>query len=327
MTYTLHDFDFDLPEELIAQTPARPRDHARLLVYSRRDKSIKDDLFYNLPAYLPRDTTLVVNNSKVEKCRLQFAGYEIFVLETINPHMVRALVRPGRKFKQGATVDIQGLRFTIADVEESGIRTLRLQTPLSDPAYEPYMRTPLPPYIAQDESLADEYQTVYANPLGSKAAPTAGLHFTPHLLEKIKKTYTIAEVTLHVGLGTFAPVKTNNLEEHVMHEELFEINARAARALEVATHRTAVGTTTVRTLESATKPFRPQTGATSIFITPGYSFTATDALITNFHLPRSTLLMLVSAFIGSVDEMHRIYEHAITSRYRFYSFGDAMIIL
>jgi S-adenosylmethionine:tRNA ribosyltransferase-isomerase len=326
--YTLRDFDFDLPDELIAQTPARPRDHARLLVYDRKTQKITDDYFYNLLNYLPPDTTLVINNSKVEKCRLRYGNIEIFVLESLNDKTVRAMVRPGRRFKLDDIVELTGgISGRVTAVEADGLRTIVFDRPLDDPAFEPIKLTPLPPYITQDESLSDEYQTVYAKPLGSKAAPTAGLHFTEELLAKIRQSHDIAEVTLHVGLGTFAPVKTEDLNEHTMHEEWFEITADAAATLNRARHRTAVGTTSVRTLESADKPFHAQTKNTGIFITPGYEFTAVDALITNFHLPKSTLLMLVSAFLGSVDELHRLYAHAIAERYRFYSFGDAMLLL
>lgn len=324
--YTLKDFDFTLPDALIAQKPASPRDHARLLVYNRKTKHITDDYFYNIQKYLPINTTLVVNNSKVEKCRLRIGAVEIFVLETINPTTIKALVRPGRKFKLGH-VSIDGFNFTVDDIAEDGIRTMRLDRPLDDDSFDTYRLTPLPPYIAQDESLADEYQTVYADPLGSKAAPTAGLHFTPELLKEIKKSYRFAEVTLHVGMGTFAPVKGDDISEHIMHEESYFINKPTADLLNAAQHITAVGTTTVRVLESAKHPFKEQSGSTGIFITPGYQFKSVDSLITNFHLPKSTLLMLVSGFLGSVDELHHIYNHAIVNEYRFYSFGDAMLLL
>lgn len=327
--YTLEDFNFELPGRLIAQTPANPRDHARLLVYNRSDRTIRDDYFYNLEKYLPKDTTIAVNNSKVEKCRMKFGppagGFEVFVVETINPTTIQALVRPGRKFKLGQTV-IDDFRFMIDDIAEDGIRTIRLDRPLDDPSFDPHRLTPLPPYIAQDESLADEYQTVYADPLGSKAAPTAGLHFTPELLRSIKSKHAFAEVTLHVGMGTFAPIK-ESIETHVMHKEHYYLDAKTADTLNAAKHLTAVGTTTVRVLESADKPYSTYSGDTDIFITPGYEFKSVGSLITNFHLPKSTLLMLVSAFLGSVDELHRIYQHAIKEDYRFYSFGDAMLIL
>ncbi len=324
--YTLKDFDFVLPESLIAQKPAHPRDQARLLVYDRTSKTITDDHFYNLEKYLPSHSTLVLNDSKVEKCRLQFGNNEVFVTETINPTTIRALVRPGKKFKLGTT-EILGFRFTVTDVAEDGIRTITLDRPIDNASFDPHRLTPLPPYIAQDETLANEYQTVYAKPLGSKAAPTAGLHFTSNQLAMLEKQHDIVRLTLHVGLGTFAPVKSENLKEHIMHEERFTISGEAANKLNKAQHITAVGTTSVRTLESAEHPFKEQDSATSIFITPGYEFKKVDALITNFHLPKSTLLMLVSAFIGSVDELHRLYAHAIAEEYRFYSFGDAVLIL
>jgi len=324
--YSLKDFDFELPENLVAQTPAHPRDHARLLIYDRKTQKITDDYFYNLDKYLPKQSTIAVNNSKVEKCRLRIGNTEIFILETINPTTVQALVRPGRKFKIGETV-IDDFRFTTDAISEDGIRTIRLDRPLDDESFDPYRLTPLPPYIAQDESLSDEYQTVYADPLGSKAAPTAGLHFTPELLKALRQSHPYTEVTLHVGMGTFAPVKDNDISKHIMHEESYLLSGQTAMTLNAAKHITAVGTTTVRVLESAHHPFREQGGSTDIFIKPGYKFRSVDSLITNFHLPKSTLLMLVSAFIGSVDELHVIYAHAIENKYRFYSFGDAMLII
>lgn len=324
----LSDFDFELPKELIAQSPARPRNHARLLIYDRMTGKITDDHFYNLEKYLPVQTTLVLNNSKVEKARLRFSNLEIFVLETVNPTTVRALVKPGKKFSLGKIVSLaSGLSAEVTSIDEAGIRTLRLSKNIDDPAFDKYRLTPLPPYIKQDESLAPEYQTVYADPLGSKAAPTAGLHFTAEQLAGLKEKIPVAELTLHVGLGTFAPVKTDDISEHKMHEEWYEVNAQTAELLNQARHITAVGTTSARTLESLTKPFHAISGETDIFITPGYEFKNVDALITNFHLPKSTLLMMVSALLGSVDELHRIYNHAIAKKYRFYSFGDAMLIL
>lgn len=332
-SYTLSDFDFQLPEELIAQFPAHPRDHARLLIYDRKSKAITDDYFYNLEKYLPKNSTLVVNNSKVEKCRLLFDGgkKELFVTDVKNDTTVQALVRPGKKFKLGSEVQLSDkITAKVTHVAEDGLRTLVLSHNLESAEMEEFKFTPLPPYIAQDESLADEYQTVYAKDLGSKAAPTAGLHFTEELINRLESEgISKAEVTLHVGLGTFAPVKTENLDEHKMHEEWYLLNSETSEALNKAEHITAVGTTSVRVLESLSsenRKFLPQNGATDIFITPGYKFKAVDSLITNFHLPKSTLLMLVSAFMG-YDEMHKLYQHAIDEKYRFYSFGDAMLIL
>jgi len=333
MKYTLSDFDYLLPEELIAQSPASPRDHARLLVYNRATQEITDDYFYNLGDYLPKNTTLVVNNSKVEKCRLMFDGgkKELFVTSVRNNNTIEALVRPGKKFRVGKTVELaDGIIAEITHVAEDGLRTLILSHDLDDPELEPYKYTPFPPYIEQDESLASEYQTVYAKDVGSKAAPTAGLHFTDGLLAKLKdQGIEKSEVTLHVGLGTFAPVKTEDLSDHIMHSEWYQLDANTAEELSNAEHITAVGTTSIRVLESLAseeRKFQPQSGETDIFITPGYKFKAVDSLITNFHLPKSTLLMLVSALMG-FDEMHRIYEHAIKEKYRFYSFGDAMLII
>ncbi|NGP87544.1 tRNA preQ1(34) S-adenosylmethionine ribosyltransferase-isomerase QueA [Fodinibius halophilus] len=333
MSYQLSDFDFELPDEMIAQEPAQPRDHAKLLVYDRSTDSITDDRFYNLPQYLPDDTTLVLNNSKVEKCRLLFDNgkKEIFVLDAINDTTVRAMVRPGKKFKKGRSVELtKDISAEVMDIDDEGLRTLKLSPALGDSVYNKHKHTPFPPYIEQNESLSEEYQTVYAQDLGSKAAPTAGLHFTDELLEKIeKKGITEAEVTLHVGLGTFAPVKTETIEEHTMHSEWFEITKDTAHQLNKANHITAVGTTSVRVLESCLREneqFCAIEMDTDIFIRPGFEFQATDALITNFHLPKSTLLMLVAAFTG-YEEMQKIYQHAIDKEYRFYSFGDAMLIL
>jgi len=333
MSYTLSDFDYDLPEELIAQEPAHPRDHARLLVYNRAAGQITDDYFYNLLDYLPKKTTMVVNNSKVEKCRLLFNNgkKEVFILDAANNTTVRAMVRPGKKFKKGSTVELSDeISAEVLDIDEEGIRMLKMHPPLQNSVYNQHKRTPFPPYIEQNESLSEEYQTVYAQDLGSKAAPTAGLHFTEELLEKIKERgIEEAEVTLHVGLGTFAPVKADKIENHTMHSEWFEITEETAMQLNQAEHITAVGTTSVRVLETCIKRHERFTSTkteTDIFIRPGYQFEAIDALITNFHLPKSTLLMLVAAFMG-FEEMKKIYQHAIDQEYRFYSFGDAMLIL
>ena len=333
MDYTLDDFDYNLPDDRIAQKPATPRDHSKLLVYDRSDGSITSDRFYNIGSYLPETTTLVVNNSKVEKCRLLFNGgkVELFVTKAINNKMVEAMVRPGKKFRPGTSTQLtDGLEAKTLSVAEDGIRTIELSLPLDDELVEQFKHTPFPPYIERDESLADRYQTVFAKDLGSKAAPTAGLHFTPELLESLKKQgIEKQEVTLHVGLGTFAPVKADKIEDHIMHSEWYSLSNAQAEALNNAKDITAVGTTSVRVLESARKsdePFRACSGETDIFITPGYEFQSVDHLITNFHLPKSTLLMLVAAFTG-MEQMWEIYDYAIQNKYRFYSFGDAMLIL
>ena len=333
MPYTLNDFNYNLPEELIAQKPAEPRDHSRLLVFYRETGEIKDDYFYNIGNHLPAGTSLVVNNSKVEKCRLLFKGgkVEVFVTKVINNRVVEALVRPGKKFREGKEFElIDGITAKTIQIAEDGIRTLELSHSLDDPKLEPFKHTPFPPYIERDESLADRYQTVFAKDLGSKAAPTAGLHFTPNLIKKLKEQgIEKKEVTLHVGLGTFAPVKTEKIEEHIMHSEWYRVTPEQAAELNRSKSITAVGTTSVRVLESVPKKegkFIPSSGDTDIFITPGYRFKSVDHLITNFHLPKSTLLMLISAFAG-FEETRKIYDHAIREKYRFYSFGDAMLIL
>jgi S-adenosylmethionine:tRNA ribosyltransferase-isomerase len=374
-SFSLSDFDYELPESRIAQKPADPRDHSRLLVYNRSDRSITDDIFLNLPHHLPEQTVLVINNSRVEKARLVFGRKEVFITRVLDPHTVEAMIRPGKAFRKGRqlvlsadeaaadnpsseastirTADAGGhqasgpIRAEVLNIAEDGLRTLRFNYPVNHPVFEPYRRTPFPPYIEPDENLADRYQTVYARDEGSKAAPTAGLHFTDRLFGKLsEKAIETVELTLHVGLGTFAPVKTERIDQHKMHSEWFRISDDAANRLNRARHITAVGTTSARVLESAasdrhavhapkgTQPpdavhfrnFRAMEGDTDIFITPGYQFRAMDALVTNFHLPKSTLLMMIAAFTG-IDEMHRIYEHAIRSEYRFYSFGDAMLLL
>jgi S-adenosylmethionine:tRNA ribosyltransferase-isomerase len=302
-------------------------------VYDRSNESITSDFFYNIGDYLPNDTTLVVNNSKVEKCRLLFnkGKVEIFVTKAINNRIVEAMVRPGKKFRTGKSIQLTNeLEAKTLSISDDGIRTIELSHPLDHDYVEAFKHTPFPPYIERDESLADRYQTVYAKDLGSKAAPTAGLHFTPSLLESLKNQgIDKQEVTLHVGLGTFAPVKADRIEDHTMHSEWYNLTQGQADALNNSKNITAVGTTSVRVLESARKsgePFSACSGETDIFITPGYTFQSVDHLITNFHLPKSTLLMLVAAFTG-MEQMWKIYDYAIQNKYRFYSFGDAMLIL
>lgn len=346
---TLSDFDYNLPESLIAQKPAEPRDHSRLLVYRRDEKSITDDFFYNIASYLPHGSALVVNNSRVEKSRLLFGNREVFVTRVIDSHTVEAMIRPGKAFKTGKTVTLSDdtnhpISADVLEITEDGLRILRFNHPVDDPVFDPWRRTPFPPYISPDENLSERYQTVYARDAGSKAAPTAGLHFTDRTFAELKKkSIHQVEITLHVGMGTFAPVKTEQISDHKMHSEWYHIPKGAAEKLRTSSHITAVGTTSARVLESIASgshdttgvtlqhdlPFRYFTetrGETNIFITPGYQFRAVDALLTNFHLPRSTLLMMIAAFTG-LPEMHRIYKHAIDNQYRFYSFGDAMLVL
>lgn len=324
-------FDFDLPEELIAQAPASPRDHARLLVYNRTTKQITDDYFYNLCDHLPQDTLVVANNTKVNHCRYLFndSKMEIFVVEAVDDKTVRAMIRPGKKFKLGeSTVLDTGLVVTTTHIDKDGIRTLKFNLPRNDERLVTASHIPLPPYIQQNDSLADEYQTIYAKQLGSLAAPTAGLHFTPELKDKVEKQFGWAEVTLEVGLGTFSKLSSENFTTGTLHSEDYRVGKDAVNSIENAKHVTAIGTTSLRTLESmyAHMPLL-ESGSTSIFIIPGYAFKRVDALVTNFHLPSTSLLLLVEAFLGSRSELERIYAHAIAEKYRFYSFGDAMLIL
>jgi len=326
-TFTLSDFNYPFDESLIAHTPASPRDHARLLVYNRKDKSITDTVFYKLYRFLEPETTLVVNNSKVEKARMLFGNKEVFVVQVMNNRTIEAMVRPGKKFKLGAEVELApGIIAKVQAIQPDGLRVLTFNCDLDSPELEKFKLTPFPPYIKADESLAKEYQTVYANPLGSKAAPTAGLHFTELLIKQLQERHFLfEEVTLHVGLGTFAPVKVDDITQHKMHSEHYFVPPVTYDQIANSKHVTAVGTTSVRVLESIAKSGK-LTDDTDIFITPGYEFQRVNSLITNFHLPESTLLMLVSAFMG-YDEMMRVYEHAVKEKYRFFSFGDAMLIV
>lgn len=337
------DFDYVLPEELIAQTPVEPRDHSRLLVYDRSDKSIRHLHFYDLPSFLRKGDALVINETKVIPARLlgvkEQTGVpvELLLLKRIDRDMWEALVRPGRRLMPGAVCSFGGglLRAEITDYAPDGGRVVRF---MYDGVFEALLdelgQMPLPPYIHEKLADRDRYQTVYAKSEGSAAAPTAGLHFTPALLEDIKAMgVSVVPVLLHVGLGTFRPVKAEDLSEHHMHVEHYEVSPEAASAINAARAAggriVCVGTTSVRTLESAASErgeVLPGGGDTGIFITPGYRFKAVDALITNFHLPQSTLLMLVSALMGR-EEALRVYREAVGERYRFFSFGDAMLII
>lgn len=332
-------YDFDLPSHLIAQSPASPRDSAKLLVYRSSDGRIIDTIFKEIDKFLPTPSSIVVNNSRVENCRWIFDGIEVFVLEKNDPFIIRAMVRPGRKFKIGKTLLVnEWLSIDTLAIDNEGIRTLKLSVSHDDSRLKQYEHIPLPPYIEQNDALADEYQTVYAKPLGSLAAPTAGLHFTDQLMHRLEPKHQFIEITLHVGLGTFAKLTEQNIESGRLHSEHYIINQATSQQLNQALHLVAVGTTTVRTLESAMQAsgFVAGQGDTDIFIKPGYEFKAVNSLITNFHLPSTSLLMLVAAFIADKKKLNedqasaeliRIYNHAIRHNYRFYSFGDAMMIV
>lgn len=337
------DFHYDLPPELIAQTPATPRDHSRLLVYGRAQKSIDHLHFYDLPRFLRPGDALVVNETKVIPARLlgekeeTHVPVELLLLKRLETDVWEALVRPGRRLLPGVfcTFGEGLLRAEILGPAPGGARRVRFHYQgVFEELLDRLGQMPLPPYIHEKLADTSRYQTVYAKAEGSAAAPTAGLHFTPELLAKIEAMgVDLIPVLLHVGLGTFRPVKVQNLSEHHMHTEQYEVTQKAAQAINRARARggrcVCVGTTTVRTLETVTGEdgiIRSQSGDTGIFLTPGSTFHATDALITNFHLPESTLLMLVSAFMGR-EEALRCYEEAVHLRYRFFSFGDAMLIL
>ncbi|MBQ6076054.1 MAG: tRNA preQ1(34) S-adenosylmethionine ribosyltransferase-isomerase QueA [Lachnospiraceae bacterium] len=338
------DFDYELPQELIAQDPLADRSSSRLLVLDRNTGGISHRIFRDIIGELLPGDCLVINNTKVIPARLlgvrkeTGAAVELLLLKRIEDreNTWETLVRPGKKCREGARLSFGGglLEGEITEVLPDGNRLVRFSF---DGIFEEILdqlgQMPLPPYITHRLEDKNRYQTVYAKYDGSAAAPTAGLHFTQELLAQIReKGVSVAEITLHVGLGTFRPVKADTVEEHHMHSEYYEVNAEAAALINRAKqegHRViAVGTTSCRTLESAAREdglLQPCSGWTDIFIYPGYRFRIVDALITNFHLPKSTLMMLVSALAGRENIM-KAYEEAIRERYRFFSFGDAMFI-
>lgn len=335
------DFYYDLPKELIAQTPIEPRDESRLLVYNRADNSIEHRHFYNITDYLKKGDLLVINNTKVIPARLfgKREGcegkIEVFLLKRIDYTHWECLSKPARKLTVGTKVIFSNeLSLTVTKRGEEGIREVEFHF---DGVFEDILskvgNVPLPPYITKELKDSTRYQTVYCKVDGSAAAPTAGLHFTTELMEKVKEMgVDVAEVLLHVGLGTFRPVKTDSVETHEMHSEYYEVSEEAADKINLALKEgrrvICVGTTSVRTVESAFKDGLVQAGSgnTNIFIYPGYKYNVVKGLITNFHLPESTLIMLVSAFMGK-DETLEMYRIAVENKYRFFSFGDACLIL
>lgn len=339
----LHDFYYDLPQELIAQDPLLDRTSSRLMHVDRATGDIEHKVFYDIIDYLNEGDCLVINNTKVIPARLfgtregHEGKVEILLLKRKENDIWETLVKPGKKCKVG-TMLVFGdglLKAEVLEVVEDGNRLIKFYY---DGIFEEILdelgQMPLPPYITHELKDKTRYQTVYAKHDGSAAAPTAGLHFTKELLEKIeKKGIVIANVTLHVGLGTFRPVKVENILEHHMHSEFFMIEeseaAKINKAKENGKRVISVGTTSCRTLESAATEdgrIKASSGWTDIFIYPGYKFKLIDGLITNFHLPESTLLMLVSAFAGKENIM-AAYEEAVKEKYRFFSFGDAMVLI
>ena len=335
------DFNFYLPEELIAQTPLENRSGSRLLLLDKNSGEIQHRHFYELPDFLHEGDCLVLNNSRVLPARLIGAresggAVELVLLRDLGEGRWECLSRPGRKTKPGTRLAFGGgeLSAVVESVADGGNRIVRFEYEgIFLEVLERLGKMPLPPYIKEELQDSERYQTVYSKELGSAAAPTAGLHFTVSLLEELaKKGVKICYVTLHVGLGTFRPVKEDEIENHEMHSEFCIVPEETARVInetKAAGGRiVAVGTTSCRTLESFAKPdgsMEASSGWTNIFIYPGYSFKCVDALVTNFHLPESTLIMLVSALAGR-DNVLCAYEKAVEEKYRFFSFGDAMFI-
>jgi S-adenosylmethionine:tRNA ribosyltransferase-isomerase len=326
MSARLSDYDYELPRELIAQRPPEHRDDSRLMVLRRNSKEIEHRQFDELKTFLQQEDLLVLNDTQVLPAR-RFSddgAVEFLFLERLAPCRWKCLVSPGRKMRIGARVKIDNVTLCVDKITPQGERIVVLN---KDIDLYSGGSMPLPPYIRRDSNVEDaaRYQTVFAHAPGALAAPTAGLHFTPEILNEIPHTF----VTLHVGTGTFLPVRSENVTEHRMHAERFSISRSAAGRINSAGRIVAVGTTVVRVLESAERTdgdLVGQEGSTDIFIYPPYQFRAVDVLLTNFHLPRSTLLMLVSAFAGR-EFLVRAYQEAIRERYRFYSYGDCMLIL
>ena len=326
MSLKLSDYDYNLPRELIAQRPLERREDSRMMVLRRDAQTIEHHQFAELKTLLSPGDLLVLNDTRVLAAR-RFSddgAIEFLFLERLGPGRWKCLVKPGRKMRPGATAKIEKVNLRVEEITPEGERIVSL-----DEDVDLYAggSMPLPPYIGRESDAKDEarYQTVFAQTPGALAAPTAGLHFTPEVLAEIPHAF----VTLHVGTGTFLPVRSENLAEHRMHAEKFLISESAATEINSAKRVVAVGTTAVRVLESAAREngkLIPQSGSTDIFIRPPYRFQHIDLLFTNFHLPRSTLLMLASAFAGH-EFLLRAYEEAIRERYRFYSYGDCMLIV
>lgn len=336
----LTDFSYELPKELIAQHPAEPRDHARLMLYDRKTGAVEHKHFYDLVDELKAGDVLVFNDSKVIPARLYGkrvptgGKVEVLLLTPVGEDRWEVLVKPGKKALPGTTIEFPGgLQAEVLDRTDFGGRVVHFTYDgVFDDIIDKIGEMPLPPYIHEKMEDPNEYQTVYARERGSAAAPTAGLHFTDELLQKIRdKGVEEVFVTLHVGLGTFRPVEEENIEDHQMHSEFYSITPEAADAINRAKAEgrriIAVGTTSIRTLESAgtTGKLKAGSGWTNIFIYPGFTFHIVDALVTNFHLPESTLLMLISA-LSTREQILHAYEIAVKEKYRFFSFGDAMFI-
>ncbi|WP_347787010.1 tRNA preQ1(34) S-adenosylmethionine ribosyltransferase-isomerase QueA [Levilactobacillus brevis] len=343
MAYTLDDFDYDLPHELIAQTPIKQRDTSRLLVLDHQANTLEDKHFYDILDELHAGDAVVMNNSRVMPARLygikpETGGHvEVLLLHNVEGDVWETLMKPAKRLRVGTTVTFGDgqLTATVTEEREDGIRLIEFHYDgIFMEILEQLGETPLPPYIKEKLDDPDRYQTVYAKENGSAAAPTAGLHWTQELLDQVAaKGVKLVYITLHVGLRTFRPVEEANIEDHKMHSEFYRLDEAAAATLnEVRANGgriIATGTTSIRTLETIGTKFKgeikPDSGWTDIFIKPGYQWQVVNAFITNFHLPKSTLVMLVAAFTGR-DQILNAYHHAIEEKYRFFSFGDAMFI-
>lgn len=340
---TTNDFDFDLPESLIAQTPLKERSQSRLLTLNRANGQYKDETFLSVVDYLKSGDVLVLNDTRVLPARLHGekedtkAHIEVLLLHNTQGDEWETLIKPAKRAKLGTVISFGDgrLKATVTGEKEHGGRLLTFAYQgIFLEVLESLGEMPLPPYIKERLDDRERYQTVYAKNNGSAAAPTAGLHFTPELLQHIEnKGVTIAYVTLHVGLGTFRPVSVDKLEDHQMHAEFYQVSQQTADLIATAKAQgnrvVAVGTTSIRTLETIARDndgkIVASSGWTDIFISPGFTFRCVDAFITNFHLPKSTLVMLVSAFAGR-ENVLKAYQHAVAEKYRFFSFGDAMFV-
>lgn len=327
LTVLTSDFDYHLPPELIASEPLPDRAASRMLVVDRQSGTIAHRMFADLPEFVRAGDLFVMNNTRVVPARYfsNEGSREVLRLEPLTATRWRCMVKPGKKFRIGHTVEIGEATGTVEEILENGERIIQWDREVDEVAHG---HLALPHYMGRDDQPADRerYQTVFAQAAGAIAAPTAGLHFTPEILAQLPHAF----VTLHVGVGTFQPVKAEKIAEHVMHSEQYEVSAETAGAISRARRVVAVGTTAMRTLETVARDnggqVVAQSGSTDIFIYPGYEFRAVGAMLTNFHLPKSTLIMLVSAFAGK-ELILRAYEEAIRERYRFFSYGDCMLIL
>ncbi|MHA3775394.1 tRNA preQ1(34) S-adenosylmethionine ribosyltransferase-isomerase QueA [Verrucomicrobiota bacterium sgz303538] len=326
MSSLTRDYDYNLPEDLIARYPLPQREAARMMVLHRAEQRIEHRVFSDFPSFLTQGDLVVLNNTRVIPARVfsDDGRVELLFLEAVRENTWKCLVKPGRKMRIGASVAVQGVSGRVIEILPEGERIVEYAGPVD---LDRCGELPLPPYFerAPEASDAERYQTVFAKERGAVAAPTAGLHFTPEILAQVPHAF----LTLHVGVGTFRPVQVEDVTEHRMHSERFLLPKETATAINNASRVVAIGTTTTRVLESCARaglPLGATEGSTDIFIYPPYEFRVVRALLTNFHLPKSTLLMLVSAFAGR-EFILRAYEEAVRERYRFYSYGDCMLIL